>query len=304
MVNADIVIRPDPEYRARILAEQRSRMGSGQRREGIHVSDLVFCVRKAWAEKQLGFVEEVPDETILLWVRGLSHEDLLSNGPDQIRGGYCFRCHKMLPWDSRLQDNGAHCLDCGESLLVGTIDWVNFETDLTAFAPVEMKSTLKSARKTLDDMPWYADQLKTYMALHGQALGRIAILHVMGDYARGNPDIRGNGPKPELKTYEITWRDPSAAKNWLAEMEERKEWLEGPDMPPLDSRSPVHPYICDYCSVGESLPDGTTCARWPWVKQPSGVYTRKGSKVVDMNMDDMQKELEALMMGGTTDATD
>src|SRR3546814_7255796 len=62
-------------------------------------------------------------------------------------------------------------------------------------------------------MPWYADQLKTYMAIHGRSKGRIAIMHIMGDYSRGDDDIRGNGPEPELAVYELEWRDPSAPLN-------------------------------------------------------------------------------------------
>ena len=303
--NADIIIRLDPEYRSRILREQREKMGSGKRRDGLHVSDLIFCTRKAWAEKQTGFAEDPPDETILLWVRGLSHEELIADGVEQIRAGYCFDCLKVLPWGPDVADRGGTCDVCGGILMTGTIDWVMLESSdgehLDDFTPVEMKSTLKSSRKTLDDMPWYADQLKTYMAMHGRERGRIAILHIMGDYSRDDPNIRGNGPKPELVTYELSWRDPSAPKNWLAEMGERKRLVEGPTLPPLDTRSPAHDYICDYCIIGELLPTGQACERWPWQKQVSGVYTRKGSRHVDMSMDDMNAELEKMLKGTTTD---
>lgn len=303
---SDIIVRPDPEYRRRILREQREKMGAGKRRTGLHVSDLIFCTRKAWAERTMDYAEDVPDETILLWVRGLSHEDLIADGVEQVRAGYCFRCLRLHPWAPDVADRGGRCPQCGDTLMVGTIDWVMMEStdgeNLDDFTPVEMKSTLKSARKSLADMPWYADQLKTYMAMHSRARGRIAILHVMGDYTRDNPDIRGGGPKPELNVYELEWRDPSAPKNWLIEMGERKKWVEGDVKPPLDSRSPAHDYICDYCNIGELLPDGTQCERWPWVKQPSGVYTRKGSKVQDMSMDDMEAELNRLIKGEQEEA--
>jgi len=299
-VNADIIIKVDIEYRARILREQRQKMGAGVRRDGIHVSDLVFCTRKAWAERIVGFVEDVPDSTILLWVRGLSHEDLVADGIEQIRAGWCFSCEKMLTWTPEISDGGGLCPTCGDSLMVGTIDWVMMESlnadseAIDDYVPVEMKSTLKSSRKNLDDMPWYADQLKTYMAMHGRSRGRIAILHNMGDYSRGDSDVRGSGPEPELKVYELTWRDASAAKNWLAEMKRRKLMLESPFMPPLDAASPAHDYICDYCTVGEKLPNGHRCELWPWQQQPSGVYTRRGSGKTDMSMDDMMNELSSL----------
>jgi len=298
---ADIIIRPDPEYRQRILTEQKEKMGVGRRRDGIHVSDLIFCVRKAWAEKTANFIEDTPDETILLWVRGLSHEDLIANGPEQIRAAYCFECHRTWPWSPDIADRDGHCPDCYATMLVGTVDWVILEStdgeNLDDFSPVEMKSTLKSSRKTVSDMPWYADQLKTYMAIHGRTKGKLAVLHINGDYTHGDPDIRGNGPKPELHTYEIEWRDPSAGKNWLAEMQERKRSYEGATMPPLDSRSPVYDYMCQFCAVGERLPDGNECEKWPWQKQMSGVYTKKGSGKTDMSMDTMQVELDKLMKG-------
>lgn len=298
-MNEDVIITVNPEYRRQLLDNLKAQMGVGVRRDGVHVSDLIFCVRKAWAERILGFVEEVSDTTVLTWLRGLSHEELVADGIQQIRAGYCYPCQKNWPADPRLADNGWHCPDCGETLLVGTIDWIEMVgangRRLEDFTPTEMKSTMKSSRQRLDggDMAWFADQVKTYMAMHGRQRGHVVILHVQGDYRRQDKEVRSSGPPAELISYDIAWRDPSGPANWLARMQTRKAAYEDDThMPPLGPDSPVHDYICDYCSVGEKLPNGEECERWPWRLEPeTGLYVRKGSARRSMSMDEMLGEL-------------
>lgn len=288
-----MIITQDPEYRRKLLDEQRSRMGVGIRRAGIHVSDLVFCTRKAWAERVSEFSEEIDDNTVLTFTRGLSHEDLLAEAVNQVRTGFCFVCQENYPMDPQLAET-QQCPVCGDTLLVGTIDWVAIEGD--DYGPVEMKSTLKSARKKLaEDMPWYLDQLKSYMFMHGRSRGRVCILHIMGDYARGNEDERGNGPRAELIVYSCEWSSEYEREAWGRVLGRRKAQVESSLVPPLSPDAPAHAYICDYCIVGEMLPTGQACERWPWVKQPDGRYLRKGSATLKRStMTDLMDELKEL----------
>jgi hypothetical protein len=293
-VPADTIIDRDVDYRASLLERLRKQLGIGVRREGIHVSDLVNCTRKSWAEGIFEFTPKVSDATILTWLRGLSHEDLIAEGVTQVRSGYCFECQKNTPNGSIIWElDDAWCPLCGARLVVGTIDWI-----IDDASPVECKSTMKSSRKHMDDgeMAWYVDQVKSYMAMHGKDYGRVVVLHNMGDYSRGDRDIRSDGPQPELIVYRVQWRDPNAAKNWLATMRLRKDRIEDVETkPPLDEHSPAHPYICDYCIVGEKLPDGTECERWPWEMSESGQYVKKGSgKGRVVQLDDMLAELEKM----------
>lgn len=291
-------ITRDTEYRKYLLDEQRSRMGVGTRREGVHVSDLIMCIRKAWAEKQSGLIEEIPDQTILTWLRGLSHEALLSDGIEQVRAGHCFQCQKTHTMTPQIAANNL-CPDCGDTLLIGTIDWVTFEVDgqlVVDFVPVEMKSTLKSSNKTLEegDMLWFVDQIKTYMWMHSRPAGRVCILHVMGDYSRTDPDVRSGGPQAELRVYGVEWEDAAERDAWGAELERSKALVEGTELPELDERSPRHSMICEYCVVGELLPDGSQCQLFPW--DENGI--RKGSKLAQrMTLAEMEEELNRMTEG-------
>lgn len=294
-------ITRDTEYRKHLLDTQRERMGVGQRRAGVHVSDLVMCIRKAWAERVTEHVPEISDQTILTWLRGLSHEALLTDGIDQVRAGYCFRCRTRIDYTPEVGDTNK-CPVCGDSLLVGTIDWVTLKDEdpedggrvLLDYVPVEMKSTLKSSRKSLEDgdMLWFVDQLKSYLFMHDRKAGRIAVLHIMGDYSRSDPNVRSDGPKAELRVYRIEWESKKEAEGWGIELDVSKQIVEGDELPVLDERSPRHPMICEFCIIGEKLPTtGEPCELFPW--NEDGV--RKGSKLaVKMSMSDMQSELERL----------
>lgn len=289
-----MIITRDPEYRSKLLDEQRRRMGVGVRRSGLHVSDLVFCTRKAWAERTTQFTEEIDDNTVLTFTRGLSHEDLLAEPVNQVRTGYCFVCQHNYPMDPQIAETQC-CPVCGDTLMVGTIDWVAIDGD-NDYAPVEMKSTLKSARKDLAaDMPWYLDQLKSYMFMHGRNYGRVCVLHIMGDYARESEDVRGAGPRAEMIVYKCEWQSDYEREAWGRVLGRRKVQVEGSNKPPIGDDSPAHQYICSYCVVGELLPDGTQCEKFPWVKQGDGRYIRKGSKTLERSsMESLIEELAAM----------
>ena len=106
-MNEDIIITRDDEYRGVLIDRLKQQMGTGVRRSGVHVSDLVFCTRKAWAEKTMEYIGEVSERTLLTWLRGLSHEALVSEGVEQVRAGYCFTCQYNHPWDPRLNETHA-----------------------------------------------------------------------------------------------------------------------------------------------------------------------------------------------------
>ena len=289
----DVIVTVDGEYRKKLLDNQRMRMRSGVKREGTHVSDLITCVRKSWAERWSDYVQTPSDKTILTWMRGLSHEDLTSEIMNSVRVWYCFSCDEVYSDRTKEDDT---CDTCDESLMVGTMDWITMEGDELDYSPVEMKSTLKTARKGLIDMAWYADQVKTYMAMHKKDKGRIGVFHVLGDYRRDDPDVRSDGPDAQFIVYRLNWKDGSGRDEWLSIFLRRKNKLENPNqMPALDEDSPGrHPYICSFCDVGEKLLDGSECAKWPYRRLKSGQYVLKGSNKQDVTIDEMMAELKEM----------
>ncbi len=291
----DLTVEPDPEYRKKLLDAQRVRMRSGVKREGTHVSDLITCVRKSWVERWTDYVFEASDKTILTWMRGLSHEDMMAETMQSVRVWYCFECDTIL---SSLDHEDSECSICHQSLMVGTMDWVSIEGEELDYSPVEMKSTLKTARKTLIDMAWYADQVATYMAIHKKSMGRVGVFHVMGDYRRDDPDVRSDGPDAQFIVYRLNWKDnpEEKRKQWLNTILRRKQKLEDQNhMPPLDEDSPGrHPFICNFCEVGEKLPSGEECTKWPWRRLQDGTQVKKGSDKKDVSIDDMMKELKEM----------
>lgn len=291
----DLVVEEDPEYRKKILDAQRAKMSIGQKRTGTHVSDLLMCIRKAWAERYSDEVYDPPDKTVLTWMRGLSHEDLTSEIMDQVRVGYCFRCDDMWPWDALLEELQS-CPKCQDTLMVGTVDWVTIDGDELDYSPVEMKSTLKSARKKLIDMAWYADQCKTYMMVHKKPKGRIGVFHMMGAYKRDDPDEMSTGPDASFVVYRIQWKAKDVREAWRQTLLRRKTKFEDLNhMPPIDEDSPGrHPMICQFCLVGERLPTGQECELWPYRRLQDGTYVKKDSNKKDLTMDEMLDELRGL----------
>ena len=289
----DLEVTIDPAYRKKLMDNQRARMRSGVKREGTHVSDLITCVRKSWAERWTDYVQEPTDKTILTWMRGLSHEDMMAETLNSIRVLYCFSCDEIT--SDRLKENDT-CDTCSDPLMVGTMDWVTIEGEELDYSPVEMKSTLKSARKTLLDMAWYADQVKTYMAIHKKDKGRVGVFHVLGDYRREDKDLRSSGPDAQFIVYRLNWKEESGRDAWLSIMLRRKNKLEDPKvMPALDEDSPGrHPFICSFCDVGEKLPNGKECEKWPYRKLQDGTYVTKSSDKRDVSIEDMMAELKEM----------
>jgi|FLYL01.1.fsa_nt_gi hypothetical protein len=255
-----ITVTLAPKFRKKLLERFRKRLKIGERRSGIHVSDLLFCLRKAWAERVSNFASDVPDSTILDWLRGLSHEDLLAGDFQQVRAGYCFRCSTLHPWSAELERT-QRCPECEDTLMIGTVDWCEFEGDRPVL--VEMKSTQYSSNRAVESFPWYLDQLKTYLAIHGADYGYLVIFHVNGNYRNTN------GTRADLQAAEIRWNSEQERVGWLKEMQRRKMIVEGDELPPLGPDSPIYDYQCKYCMIGEKLPDGSVCERWLQAHPPS-----------------------------------
>ena len=174
--------------RAMILAAQAAQDTAHPRAPGLHVSDLIGCLRRAWYRKN-EYPEPAQDpEDLTILLMGQGHHGLL-----QCEGQY------EVPVILRLSEHEIH----------GTVDLL-----LPGGLPVEIKTTRYSSRKPLSQLPHYIEQLASYCLALGQYRGRLAIWHLMGDYSQNR--------KPVLKVYDIEWTDQEMMA-WQSELHARAD---------------------------------------------------------------------------------
>jgi len=109
-------------------------------RTGLHVSDLVYCLRKAWYRRQQNYRDDIDDNSILYFVRGRSLHDLLEKL-------YAQR-------EVRVIYNG----------IKGTIDAITHDNKA-----VEIKTTKKLWKNTPNDH--HLKQLQYYLAMYNTDIG-------------------------------------------------------------------------------------------------------------------------------------
>jgi len=208
-----VTITEDVETYNKVMSEMRERLHIDEPREGVHVSDLIYCLRKSWMlqrldkepEGRFAYTGQTPDETVLVWMVGHSHEAIF--GQSLARG---------VPVES----DG----------IVGTPDFWDE-------ALIEMKSTRMSAKKTPEEMGHYVAQVASYCAMQGLKEGRLYVLHIMGDY--------GHPPNAKLRIWKLQFK-PKDLKAWWEELQRRRDIVLGKKMPPP---APCWDWECGYCAV-------------------------------------------------------
>jgi hypothetical protein len=239
------LVEEDTELYERVVARMKERMGVDRPRPGIHVSELIYCLRKAWQLRQIGddrvnVLGETGDETVFVWVVGHSHEAIFGQG--SVRG------------KSELKDGIWYTPDffAEPADLIELLESTD-EDFFTAGKLTEMKSTRASAKKRLDegDMEHYKDQLASYMAAEGRTEGWIWVFHINGDYYHQTTEGKGKGagPKSILKLWHLVF-DKRELDRWWETLRANKVILEGTDMPPA---APSFEFECGYCPVRELI---------------------------------------------------
>jgi len=223
----------DDETHRFIMDRLRERLGVGKPREGYHVSDLLYCMLKQWATRRLqelprDVLEQEPDETVLVWVIGRSHEDLL--GQD-------------LKKEAPREKDG----------ITGSVDrWLG--------RTVEMKSTRMSAKKDLLEMPHYIAQAAAYCVIYEETECTILVFHLMGDYYHQTTEGKAAqaSPAAKLRVYKVSF-EKETLDAWWDELLRRKAILEGDEQPEVDEvYSPMWEWECQYCRVGKFV----SCPKW------------------------------------------
>jgi len=123
-------------------------------REGIHLSDLVYCTRKAYWRSQ-GYRPEPTDEQCLLWLTG-----------------YAFQAY-MFPLDKEITYE---------------VDGINCTPDIPT--GVEVKSTRQSLTNfDFDSMGHWQRQILGYCKALGKLEYDLVVMFVCGNYKPPFPDL-------------------------------------------------------------------------------------------------------------------
>ena len=130
-------------------------MQGGPNRVATHLSDLLYCLLKAWGKQHVPQdqwrVVESDDDPEFMWLQGLQFEDLVSEGQRQRATAYCFTCKAVSTVGNVLAgtDEPAFCPVCRNRWMVATPDYI------VEGIIHESKQTRKSQRRGPQDAPWW-----------------------------------------------------------------------------------------------------------------------------------------------------
>lgn len=220
-------IRENLEARDQILGAAIERMHerSLERAPGLHVSELVYCLRAAWYKRQgIKPPEDANAQAIenSIFLLGQGHHAVLQ--PEEGAEMHCILVDRT-----------------NELSIFGTIDV--FKPDNPLWSRVtEIKTTRYSSNKPLaEGMPQYLEQLASYCLMEKTTLGRVVVWHIMGDY-RGNRN-------PILRVWDVDF-DPEELERWALEMWARRDILLGSELPGVDGEN-HRKDECGYCPFHE-----------------------------------------------------
>jgi len=224
-----VIIR-DLEVENRILSAMRDRVGIDKPRPGVHLSSLIHCLRKEWHLYRLdaqpggrvAVLGPTSDKQALVWAIGRSHEDIFGT--------------TALHSDERERDGIHYNVDY----------WL---PDADMFCLSEMKSTRRSARKTMEDMEDYTAQVGGYAAAESLTEVLVHVLHIQGDYGHDHP------PEADFHVWRLTFTK-AELKAWWAELKRRRDILIGVIEPVLSLEadvSPAYDWECGFCPVRDLI---------------------------------------------------
>lgn len=147
-----MIITKNPKLREEIYNNIRATVT--KERTGIHLSDLIYCSRKAYFRK-LGLAPPPSNELCVLWMTG-----------------YAFQTY-MFPHDEEVPV---------------LVDGINCTPDIPS--GIEVKSTRMSSKKfDLDKVTQYKRQILGYCKALNKLEYDLVVLFVCGNYAPPFPDV-------------------------------------------------------------------------------------------------------------------
>jgi len=197
-------IREDEELKRALIEDLKGRF---THREGIHLTDLIFCLRKAFFSKTTQ--EAFTEERILLYTIGLGWQDKLP-----------------LPNPGQVFEE--------EGIKFSPDGWVE-KDDGRIF--IEVKSTRAKTRDP-QEMKHWVDQLKGYCALGRAREGVLVALHLMGDYRNRKAELK-------VHRFEFEEEELEEMREYLRGRKEALEKaLESREAPPPE---PSYQWECNDC---------------------------------------------------------
>lgn len=252
-------IREEPFAAASLLQEaQRTQEATNARADGLHASDLIYCLRKTIYKNErkatgLADLEILDPKTLALFLTGAGHHVILQG-------------RKQSEIKARFPI-GSGIVARGEEIWVhATLDlWEEEEegADPTAilFLPGEIKSTRKSAGKDIYESPHYIEQLAEYCVIWRSMEGRLYGLFLNGDY------------KTNRTPMFLCWRvefAPSEMYTWEVELYRRATIVSRGVLP----QSEHYTWECEYCPFNETV--GGPCTQEArGVGKRTGFFTRE-----------------------------
>lgn len=217
-----------PHQEANALARIRSMM-RGSRTPGIHVSDLVGCLRQAWARRHNLISTELEDlspSTVLLFATGRAIQDYITGKPEE-----------------------GEFTDCVDGIH-GSIDYRDYFVDAEGL-PWEVKCTYASAAHNILDTPHYFDQLACYVYMLRKTMGYLAVYYVNGYYntlrRTPHPDSQP-GERSVLRVYRVEFTQQELDEHWRRMTSRRDILLQATSLQdiPLQLHYTWH---CEYCPI-------------------------------------------------------
>lgn len=273
----DYVIVLDQEGTADIMTEIRRRYGSTGLRPGVHLSDLLYCLRKAWAKRRIPEQDQeaIDDELMLTWAGGLIFEDLIATGERQKSAAYCFKCQNV----SRVvhgvggSPEPVRCHHCEEPWLLFTPDYIDSSGLLH-----EVKQTRKSQSRGPESAAWWIDQLRSYLVFSRKAgwtqeqQAKLVVNWLMGSYGSRKKGKRPIPPRSSIEKFSVVFEE-GFEQPWIDELYRRFKIVLSPSIPELsgmsrtDTRSPAWDWECSSCPVGRQI----GCEKFIWDEEDNEI---------------------------------
>ena len=231
-----MILQRDIVAEGQVLDNIRRSMEGGTRSEGTHVSELIYCLRKATARRR-GVGGTLSPSTILLFATGRALQDYMSGTKGDA---------------SEVTVDG----------ITGTPDQV-FEVSAREH-PREFKATYMSAAKDIMESTHYIDQLAAYCHMKGVLSGQLVAWYVNGYYnfQRKTPHPESlPGERSVLRVWSVRFT-PEELTEWWEEMRHRKVVLDAVGDLPLEEAIEAiplayhHTWECEFCELAGGLCPG------------------------------------------------
>lgn len=212
-----MLMKERPDVASKVLQAAYRQSALKPRAEGLHVSDLIYCLRKRWYQRHGVVCPPETDESLSIMLLGEGHHGVI---------------------EPRGQGEHRATIRMGDHEIHATLDIYLPDNELFLH-PTEIKTTRMSSRKVPSvDMPMYVDQLASYCVATDDPEGLLLVWHIMGDY-------KENWGIPVLKAWEFKFRS-SELQAWYEELRHRARVLTEGGLPWVDGMN-HYKSECDYC---------------------------------------------------------